>query len=149
MNINSKSGSIDDSENEALSNSRSSPLREARVKRSSTPENEKSEDHESSSEKHSQSINQKELTPPLSPKSVEPEESLDAKKPVKSKKGRKQQQDEETVRAGVEDLLTKISAAIEEDRESVLRKQAGRLISVKEAISPSGNRKQAQKHLLR
>ncbi len=85
----------------------------------------------------------------MSPKSVEPEESLDAKKPVKSKKGRKQQQDEETVRAGVEDLLTKISAAIEEDRESVLRKQAGRLISVKEAISPSGNRKQAQKHLLR
>jgi hypothetical protein len=71
-------------------------------------------------------------------KSDEGEESVKQEvKPKKNKKTKKHM-DEELARTGVEQLIPKITEAIDEDRRSIIQKQAGMLISPEKTIPPSG-----------
>ena len=114
---------------------------------SGSPRREHNPDQDTNSIHSSSDLKLKDHIPPLSPKSVQLEEPEEAKKPVKSKKTKKYQ-DEEQARVGVEELLVKIAAAIEDDKNSILNKQAGQLISPKEAVPPPGNRIPTQKYFL-
>ena len=97
---------------------------------------------------HPTPIQDKQLPPPLSPKSVEKEsnQSLEKEKstdeqPVNTLKSKrtKKEQNERFIIAGVEQLIQKIKAAIQADIDSIAKNQSGSLISFTKAVPSAGN----------